>query len=504
MDLISEFERFIKVENLFQKKDRLLLAVSGGLDSVVLCELCAQSGYDFVIAHCNFQLRGEESHRDEQFVRSLAQKYDKPVLVKAFDTEAYAKENKCSIQVAAREMRYTWFYELVNGAERWKSAEPRAASHEQQQPNSKSRSFETTNREPQTSNPPTSNLQPALSAAEGPILTAHHLDDNIETMLMNFFKGTGMAGLRGMLPKQGKIARPLLFAHKEQLKQFAVANQLAWVDDSSNEKDIYSRNYIRHKLLPLAEQLYPQVFSNLAANLQRFREMESLYRTAVDQQLEKLVERKGEELHIPVLKLKKIKAARSVLFELLQPLGFSSRQMDDVIRLMESETGKYTASATHRVLKNRNWLIIAPAENRDVSHILIETGETTVAFPLGTLTLRLRSGLPQTTNPKPQTTNNKQQTVAQLDADNITFPLILRKWKPGDYFYPLGMHKKKKVSRFLIDLKLSAADKEKVWVVEMNKKLLWVMGLRIDNRFRITEHTRQILQLEWEPLTDRG
>ncbi|MES1159600.1 MAG: tRNA lysidine(34) synthetase TilS, partial [Bacteroidota bacterium] len=209
MDLLSSFWNFIATEHLFGEKDRLLVAVSGGMDSVVLCECCHQSGLDFVIAHCNFQLRGDESDRDETFVRQLANKYNRELLVRRMDTKAYADQHRLSIQVAARELRYNWFREIT-------------ARH----------------------------ADPQSSALQW-ILTAHHLDDNIETLLMNFFKGTGIAGLRGILPRQGNVVRPLLFAGKEQLSDFAQQHQLSWVEDSSNASDKYTRNYFRHRVIPL-------------------------------------------------------------------------------------------------------------------------------------------------------------------------------------------------------------------------------------------------------------
>src|SRR5258705_1876212 len=222
MNLLEKFRTYIKEQNLFHPKDKLLLAVSGGIDSVVLCELCQQAGYDFVIAHCNFQLRGEESERDEQFVISLGAKYGKQVLVKRFETEKYAATNKVSIQVAARELRYAWFFSLVD-------------SHKS-----------IVNSQGTEGAPLTTNDSGLLTH----LLTAHHLDDNIETLLMNFFKGTGISGLRGMLPRQGIVVRPLLFTGRAALQQFALEAGLTWVEDSSNESDKYTRNYFRHRIIP--------------------------------------------------------------------------------------------------------------------------------------------------------------------------------------------------------------------------------------------------------------
>lgn len=453
MDFRKQFQLYIKQQNLFQPKDKLLLAVSGGVDSVVLCELCKQAGYDFTIAHCNFQLRGEESERDENFVRELAKKYAVEVLVKKFDTEKYATENKLGIQVAARELRYAWFSELLTKMKPDFNAE---ASNDQRT---------------------TVNL----------LLTAHHANDNIETLLMNFFKGTGINGLHGILPKQGNIIRPLLFAKKEEINLFAKANNLAFVEDSSNALDKYTRNYFRNQLIPDLQKVFPQVEDNLLNNIERFREIELLYQQSVQLHTKKLLEKKDNEMHIPVLKLLKTPALNTIMYEIIKDYGFTALQTNDVVALLKCETGKYISSATYRIIKNRNWLIIAPNKTTEAENIFIKDNDKMIEFQHGQIRFELLS----TQNLKPITQNH----IAQLDATNIKFPLLLRKWKPGDYFYPLGMQKKKKLNRFLIDQKLSPTQKEKTWVIEMDKKIIWVVGLRIDNRFKITDHTKNILQL---------
>lgn len=445
MSLLKRFIDYIHHEHLFTAKDRLLLAVSGGIDSAVLCELCYQGGYDFVMAHCNFRLRGEESERDEQFVRDLGKKYGKEVLVKQFDTEAYAAARKVSIQVAARELRYAWFEEIASGV----------------------------------------------------IVTAHHLDDNIETVLMKFFKGTGIAGMRGILPRQGKVVRPLLFAKKEELAQFAADHQLPWVEDSSNAQDKYARNYLRHQVVPLLQKLYPEVVNNLAANIARFREVEELYHQAVEAHQKKLLEYKGSEVHIPVLKLKKAAPLSTLVYEITKGYGFTAAQTADIIHLLDSESGRYVASGTHRIIRNRNWLIIAPVRTEAVNHIIIEKEDTLVQFSMGSLLFKNVSlkGSPFPAHHSPLTTDN---SIACIDSKHLHYPLLLRRWKAGDYFYPLGMKKKKKVARFLIDSKLSQTDKEKVWVLESNKKILWVVGMRIDDRCKVDHGTTAILQVEFK------
>ena len=461
MSLLEKFKTHIKHpagsfgQNLFQPKDKLLLAVSGGVDSVVLCELCKQAGYDFVIAHCNFQLRGEESNRDENFVKELGKKYEVEVFVKKFETEKYATENKLSTQVAARELRYTWFGELLT---KIKTDLNSADSNAQR---------------------PTTNF----------LLTAHHANDNIETLLMNFFKGTGIGGLHGILPKKEKIIRPLLFAKKEELSRFATENNLSFVEDSSNAMDKYTRNYFRNQLIPDLQKVFPQVEENLLNNIARFKEIELLYNQSVQLETKKLLEKKGNEIHIPVLKLLKIKALNTIIYEVIKDYSFTPNQTNEVVDLLKGETGKYILSATHRIIKNRNWLIIAPNKTVEAENIFIEENDKLVAFQHGEISFEMLS----TTNYKPQTTN----LAAQLNAAQIKFPLLLRKWKTGDYFYPLGMQKKKKLSRFFIDQKLSLTQKEKTWVIEMDKKIIWVVGLRIDDRFKITDSTKTILQISF-------
>ncbi|MDB5221492.1 MAG: tilS [Chitinophagaceae bacterium] len=442
MHLLQKFTEFIKKENLFQSKDKLLLAVSGGVDSVVLCELCKQGGYDFVIAHCNFQLRGEESKRDEEYVRELAKKNNVEIFAKRFETERYAEENKISIQVAARELRYEWFNSLIN----------------------------------QSTNQPINY-----------IVTAHHANDNIETLLINFFKGTGISGLRGILPKHGKIIRPLLFSKKAELLEFAKEHALKYVEDSSNASDKYTRNYFRNQLIPSIQKVFPQAEDNLLDSIERFRDIEILYQQSISVYKKKLLEKKGGEVHIPVLKLLKSEPLSTIIYEIIKDFGFTSNQTDEVIKLLNSDSGKYVQSASHRIIKNRKWLLISPADTAIAENILFEEKDKVIEYVSGKLKFE-----------KSTTTNSQLLTdnfIAMLDADEIIFPLLLRKWKQGDYFYPLGMNKKKKLSRFFIDQKLSLTEKENVWVLEMNKKIIWVVGKRIDDRFKITSNTKNILKI---------
>ncbi len=453
MTFFERFTAYNREQNLFKKNDNLLLAVSGGVDSVILCELCKQANYHFKIAHCNFQLRGDESERDEKFVRALAKKYEVAIFVKRFNTKEYAAHNKVSIQVAARELRYEWFADLMK--------EELCKGDKSSDSKDTSSTF---------------------------LLTAHHANDNIETLLMNFFKGTGIKGLQGILPRYGKIIRPLLFARKEEILLFASENNLSFVEDSSNSSDKYTRNYFRHQLIPSLQKKFPQVEENLLNNIDRYREIEILYAQSVSLQKKKLLEVKGNEIHIPVLKLLKTEPLKTIIYEIIKEYGFTARQTEEVASLLKSESGKYISSATYKIIKNRGWLIISPVNTFEAHHILIYENDKEIDFEEGKLKIKdFELSMEKI---------EASHLFATLDADTITFPLLLRKWKQGDYFYPLGMHHKKKLSKFFIDQKLSVADKEKIWVLESNKKIIWIVGKRIDDRFKITEKTKRIFSIE--------
>ena len=466
IDLVKQFKHFVTQQQLFQHQQPLLLAVSGGVDSVVLCDICHKAGYQFVIAHCNFQLRNQQSNDDEIFVKKIAEKYNVPVLTKSFNTNAYAIENKKSIQVAARELRYHWFEQIAKDG----TVTQLLLQHN------------IIAKQKKTAVLPTC------------ILTAHHANDSIETLLMNFFKGTGIKGLQGIVPKNEQlknIIRPLLFATKQQLVQYALNNNLTYVEDASNATDKYTRNYFRNQIIPLLTTIFPKVEDNLKDNLLRFRDIEILYNQSIQRHKQQLIVLKGNELHIPILKLQKTKPIVTVLYEILKHYGFTAHQTNEVIEVVNSTTGKYVQSNTHQAFKNRNWLIIAPLQTTIASTILIENSHEVIHFAAGKLSIQLaEKGATIQTIP----------TVAQLQATAVQFPLILRKWKQGDYFYPLGMQKKKKLSKFFIDQKLSLSQKENIWVLEMDKKIVWVIGLRIDDRFKVIDTTIPQLMITFKSL----
>ena len=288
-NLLNAFKKYIQQEKLYQPNTQWLLAISGGVDSIILLHLCLQANIPAILAHANFQLRGEESNRDEDFVRQLATQHQLPLHVKRFDTHAYMIENKLSTQVAARELRYAWFKDLTL----------------------------------------------TLSKGEGKkakqlyIATAHHADDNVETVLINFFKGTGISGLHGILPKQKNIIRPLLFATKKEILDYAKKENLKWVEDSSNATDTYTRNAVRHQLIPVIENIFPTAQQNLQQNILKFRDAEILYQQALQQWIKKLCTHKNQECHIPVNRLVQLPAAQTILFEIIRTYHFTSAQVQD-------------------------------------------------------------------------------------------------------------------------------------------------------------------------------
>lgn len=444
--LALQLQQFVEKHQLFSASDQLLLAVSGGADSVALVHLCHANGYSIAIAHCNFQLRGEESLRDELFVQQLAAQYNIPFFVQQFETEAFAATTKCSIQEAARTLRYQWFAQL---------AEQHGFTR---------------------------------------LLTAHHANDNVETVLMHLFKGTGIRGLTGIPLRNGSIVRPLLFARRTDIEQYLHEQQLLYVEDSSNTLNKYDRNFLRNRILPLLREQYPQAEENIIHSIQHITEAEQVYREAIEQKKNILLEKRGKEWHIPVRKLLKQTPLHTLIYELLHPFSFTPAQTGEAIKLLHAGTGKQLVSPTHRLIKNREWLVIAPVEDAAVSLYIINGPNETTDTENGRLIIKEVIQEPGDSLPAG---NNS----ALIDVKYIRYPLIVRKWKTGDYFYPLGMRKKKKLSRFFIDNKLSKTEKEQILVLESDKKIIWVIGHRIDDRVKITPSTVKGLLCLFLPAT---
>ena len=446
MHVTDEFKLHWKkyFSSLLPPHTKVLLAVSGGMDSVVMADLFYSAKIPAAIAHVNFHLRGDESNRDEQFVEALAAYYHFDYQMQEFDTDQFAKENKLSVQEAARVLRYHWFHDLL--------------------------------------------VQKNKENNYALIATAHHANDSIETMLINFFRGTGISGMHGILPVHEKIIRPLIFWKQEKLKTYAIEKNLTWVDDSSNESDKYTRNYLRHQLIPSVQKVFPEVNENLLANISRFSEIEKIYHEAIEDKKKKLVKQIGEEWHFHIAALKKTNAVSTLLWEILKDFNFTTAQVPEVIKLFDSNYGASISSATHRLIKHREKLIIAPLKVNNLQHYFIQKETEKLHTPAGDFLFKIKDAR--------NFTIPKSAQEAALDYSKITFPLVLRHWKAGDYFYPLGMKKKKKEARFLVDMKYSLPEKEKCMVLEnAEKHILWIVGLRIDDRFKMTTSTKEVLHI---------
>lgn len=459
-----------------RRKVQLILAISGGMDSVVLSELLRLSGFETLWAHCNFHLRGAESDRDESFVRELAASRNQPLLVKSFQTNEMADHWKMSIEETARKLRYDWFKVLLDTPELLSSEDAERVSVAE------------------------AVSLPAFAKKDLPkgnllnryLVTAHHANDHIETLLLNFFRGCGIAGLHGIPAHNGSILRPLLVFKRESLLSFAQDNNLKWMEDSTNQSIDYTRNFFRQEMIPAIKVYFPQVEDNLLDNIRRFSEVELLYTESIEKYKKRLIVKKGKDCLLSVRLLLKTGFARTLLWELLKNYGFGQRQIPEVEKLLSATTGAYQDSTNYRIFKNRAHLVLTPLKAVESASILITESDLEISYASGVLKISRPGDFKL----------DKDPTVANLDLKDIRFPLLLRKWQQGDYFYPLGMRKKKKLSRFFIDQKLSLAEKEQIWVLESDQRIIWIIGLRMDDRFKITQATKNILKLKLHTTND--
>lgn len=436
--MLAQFKKnFLSVaRNPGQKK--FLLAVSGGVDSVVMARFFHEAGYAFAIAHCNFQLRGKESDGDEQFVKALSAKYDVPFYVRHFDTAAYAAGHKVSVQMAARELRYWWLKECMDKEQY---------------------DF---------------------------IVIAHHADDAIETFFINLLRGTGIAGLHGIASVHQSIIRPMLPFSRKDIEDYAVAHKLDWREDSSNASDKYERNKIRHHLLPVLQKIAPDAPRAIRHTIENLGEAELVYRKAIEEKMGKIADKSDGKISISIKGLKKLEPAYIYLYEYIKQYGFNYIQAKEICDVLDGQPGKVFLSPTHRMIKDRSSLVIEklPAGKKPrVSSI----SKADKKFDNGALAMAL-SVKAKPANYKPLNPTSK----ACFDYEKLIFPLTIRIWAKGDKFYPLGMRKPKKVSDFLVDTKVSLADKDKVYVMLSGGEIVWVIGHRIDERFKIVAATKKL------------
>jgi len=437
---VQNFTAFIQQHQLFKANDVVLAAVSGGMDSVLLVHLLKLAGYTFAIAHCNFQLRGTDADADQAFCRQLAHNMEVPFHTINFHTSAYAREQKLSIQMAARQLRYQWFEELC--------------------------------------------LQHNYPA----VALAHHQNDAIETILLNLTRGTGIAGLHGILPKNNRWVRPLLYLTRDEIAALVTQHQLAYVEDSSNASTKYARNKIRHQVIPHLKELNPNLEQTFERNLTHFRELEQLLQEQVAIAKKQVCTKHGNEVHLSLDAISRLMPQRLLLSGLLKDYGFNDTTIDSLINSLPKHSGRIFESAGYILVLDRGKLILSPKITDTLLPVTIDPENETARF--GNYTFIITYTHEPGTIPK-------NADMAMVDAGLLVYPLTLRCWQQGDYFMPLGMHTRKKLSDFFVNQKVPVHQKTQIPIlINGNGEVIWVAGYRLDNRYKLTDQTKKVTIFE--------
>jgi tRNA(Ile)-lysidine synthase len=436
-EMLNEIKQFLAGKKLVKPGERILLAVSGGIDSMVMADLFIRLGIESGIAHCNFTLRAAESDKDEELVRTFAADHNLPYYSERFATKDYAAGKGISVQMAARELRYNWFWKICreNGYDK--------------------------------------------------VAVAHNLNDNIETLIINLVRGTGITGLAGMQPVNDKIIRPLLFATRDEIDSYSRINRIAYREDSSNKETRYVRNKIRHLVIPVLKEINPSVETTLNLAAGRFADLDEMITDYVSGLTRLLTRQKEGDTIFNIRLLKPYLRNKSLIFELFRPFGISGPLVADLIKVVNGRTGSKINTESHRIIRNRDELIVtgseAPCDYCRTIRNITDLRKLPEIASVRSVTLTGDFKVPS------------DPLTACLDFEILTFPLILRNWKKGDYFHPLGMSSKKKLSDYFTDRKYSAIDKERQLIMESGGKIAWIVGERIDHRFRITCNSRKAL-----------
>ena len=446
--MIEQFRAYITSNHLINKGDRILVALSGGVDSMVLAELLRREGYDIAFAHCNFHLRGKESDEDEQFVREYAKRVGVKLFVKQFDTLDYVENNKVSVEMAARELRYAWFNDLINANEHL-------------------------------------NASDAAQKVAGEwhnlrfdkLALAHHADDQIETFFINLLRGSGIKGLKAMQPRNGMYIRPLLWATRAEIRQFAGANGIQWREDSTNSDTIYLRNKIRHDLMPVFDSIKPEAREKILESVNHLAAENQLYRELLKEKLSQ-IEKIDGVLH----SIEKRHCEKQLLFEWIRQFSFTFCQCESIFSSLNSEPGKEFYSNDYQLVVEKETIDIFPIDPNRTTHALSQQVTTHPVRTRHALSLLIKD------NPN----------IAQLDYDKLKLPLKTRFWQQGDRFHPLGMRGTKLVSDFFNDNNFTTFQKKTTPIlVDSDDQIVWIVGHRIDDRFKITEKTKTIYQINF-------
>jgi tRNA(Ile)-lysidine synthase len=438
--MFNDFQKYVEENRLFNKNNKILLAVSGGMDSMAMSHLFLRGGYNIGIAHCNYCLRGEESDGDEEFVRKFADDNKIQFYSIRFDTKVYARKNGSSVQMAARKLRYDWF-EKLRKEFYWD-----------------------------------------LTAV------GHNMNDNIETLLINLTRGTGLAGLTGIKPASNQIVRPLLFASRQNINDYCKLNSLAFREDKSNLETKYTRNKIRHLIIPVLKEINSSVESTINEVSHRLSEINEILTFYIDNLRDQLAVINETSVSFRISGLKDHMKNRTVIFELFKPFGITSHTAEDLIKVIGGNPGGQVFTRTHRIIRDRDQLIITAVDKNP--EIFIEISEISDLAECQFIKSAeiLKAG--------PGFKISKERNIAELDFDLVTFPMCIRTWRSGDYFFPLGMNNKKKLSDYFIDRKYSIDRKEKSLLLESGGMIAWIIGERIDDRFKVKQTTSTVLRVE--------
>jgi tRNA(Ile)-lysidine synthase len=436
----KKFTNFIEQNGLFERNSTILAAVSGGMDSVLMVHLLKSSGYNFAIAHCNFQLRGNEATADQEFCKQLAHQNKVPFHTINFDTQQYASDKKISIQMAARDLRYAWFEQI-------KQLHNYTA-----------------------------------------IALAHHQNDAIETILLNLVRGTGIAGLHGILPKNGSLVRPLLFLNRDEIQKLIAENNYQYVEDSSNASVKYARNKLRHEVIPKLQELNPSLESTFDNNLKHFRDIETLLEVRLAELKKELFVYEGDDIHLKLDAIKALNPQRLLLFKLLQEFGFNETAIDDLISVLNKHSGKVFEATNFKLILDRDKLIITPNNKVIQGAVSIETADHSINYGNYKLTV-LHDDTPLIIKDNP--------LAVSVDADKLVYPLSIRGWQQSDNFCPLGMKTRKKLSDYFISQKIPLHQKSEIpLLVNGNGEIIWIGGYRLDDRYKVSKNTKKVTIFE--------
>lgn len=437
--MLKKLLNYISEQKLFQSDQKILLAVSGGVDSVVMAHLFQQTKFTFAFAHCNFGLRDKASDGDQAFIEQLAAQFGVLCFINNFDTKGYAKKHKISLQMAARELRRNWFEKLL-----------------------KNEQYDV-------------------------VATAHHLNDSLETVIFNLAKGTGISGLKGISPRKDKYVRPLMFASRDMIAEYALSHQISWREDRSNSSTKYYRNLIRHKIIPELKSINPSLEETFSFSMSKISAAERIFTQVLEKERSVLCEVMSDGIRMEKAKLKSRPEPQIILFELINEFGFNYPQSADILQAIDGQSGKCFYAEKYQIVIDREFIYITPTVGDEIIEVLVDKHDVWVETGFSRLTF-------EEIEPDDVNFSNDNDTVF-LDLKKLEFPLKLRKWEEGDRFQPLGMHHKKKLSDFMIDEKIPLNLKKQALVLTSAQDIVWVVGHRIDDRYKITEQTTNVYKI---------